>query len=155
MKILLVCTGNTCRSPLAEVLLRRALAEAGVAEVAVASAGTGAFVGEPASEGSYLVALENGLDLAAHRARVVTRELLAANDLVLTMGRAHLRKLELLGASRRSHLLGEYAGVVGEVEVADPVGGPIEGYRTTYQQLDEMTRNVAHRIAQEARDDRR
>lgn len=155
MKILLVCTGNTCRSPLAEVLLRRALEEAGVEDVAVASAGTGALVGEPASEGSYLVALENGLDLTAHRARVVTREMLSDTDLVLTMDRAHLRKLELLGASGRSHLLGEYAGTVGEVEVADPVGGPIEGYRTTYQQLDDMTRSVARRIAQEARDDRR
>ncbi len=155
MRILLVCTGNTCRSPLAEVLLRRALAEAGVADVAVTSAGTGALGGEPASEGSTLVALENGLDLTAHRAQVVTREMLADTDLVLTMGRAHLRKLELLGAAGHAHLLGEYAGTVGEVEVADPVGGPIEGYRSTYQQLDEMTRSVARRLAQEARDDRR
>lgn len=155
MKILLVCTGNTCRSPLAEVLLRRALAEEGMPEVEVASAGTGAFVGEPASEGSYLVALENGLDLAAHRARVVTREMLAQADLVLAMSRGHLRKLELLNAKDRSHLLGEYARADGELEVADPVGGPIEGYRATYHQLDEMTRSVARRLASEARHDRR
>ena len=155
MKILLVCTGNTCRSPLAEVLLRRALAEAGVEDVQVSSAGTGTLGGDPASEGSYLVALENGLDLAAHRSRAVTRELLAEVDLALTMSRSHLRKLELLGAGARSHLLGDYAGATGELEVADPVGGPIEGYRAAYHQLEAMTRSVAGRIAREVKGDRR
>jgi protein-tyrosine-phosphatase len=155
MRILLVCTGNTCRSPMAEVLLRRALAEAGVEGVEVASAGTGAFGGEPASEGSYLVALENGLDLAGHRARAVTRELLADTDLALAMGRGHLRKLELLGGAGRSHLLAEYAGAEGDPEVSDPVGGPIEGYRATFEHLQELTRRVAKRIAEEVRDDRR
>jgi len=155
MNILLVCTGNTCRSPMAEVLLRRALAEAGVKDVTVSSAGTGAMGGEGASEGSYLVAFEHGLDLASHRARPVTREMLAETDLALTMSRSHLRKLELLGAGGRSFLLGEYAGATGDLEVADPVGGPIEGYRATYEQLEEMTRNVARRIALEVKGDRR
>jgi protein arginine phosphatase len=155
MKILLVCTGNTCRSPLAEVLLRRALKEEGVADAEVSSAGTGAFGGEPASEGSYLVALENGLDLASHRARAVTREMLADSDLVLAMGGSHLRKLETLGGRPNSHLLGEYARTEGEVEVGDPVGGPMEGYRATYRQLEEMTKAVARRIVEEGRRDRR
>jgi protein-tyrosine-phosphatase len=154
MKILLVCTGNTCRSPLAEALLRRALADAGVDEVEVASAGTGAHGGEPASEGSYLVALERGLDLTAHRARAVTREMVAGTDLILAMSRSHLRKLELLGGAGRSHLLGDFAGADGDTEVADPVGGPIEGYRATYRQLEAMTRSVARRIAQEVKGDR-
>lgn len=155
MKILLVCTGNTCRSPLAEVLLRRALEEAKVDGVTVSSAGTGAFGGEPASEGSYLVALENGLDLAAHRARPVTRELVAESDLILAMSRGHLRKLQLLGAGEKAQLLGEYADADGDPEVADPVGGPIEGYRATYQQLEQMTRAVARRVAKKAPDDHR
>ena len=92
MKILVVCTGNTCRSPLAEVTLRRAVSDVGLEGVEVSSAGTGAFVGEPASEGSYLVALEQGLDLAAHRARVVTREMVAESYLILAMSRGHLRR---------------------------------------------------------------
>lgn len=155
MNILVVCTGNTCRSPLAEVVLRRALDEAGVEGVTVASAGTGAFGGEPASEGSYLVALEHGLDLAAHRARVATREVVADSDLILAMGRGHLRKLELLGAGTRAHLIGDYARTEGDHEIADPVGGPIEGYRATYVQLERMARAIAARIAEEVRRDRR
>jgi len=155
MRILLVCTGNTCRSPLAEVLLRRALQEEQLDGVTVESAGTGAFGGEPASEGSYLVALENGLDLAAHRARVATRGMVAEADLVLAMARGHLRKLDLLGAGEKAHLIGDYAKSDGDHEVADPVGGPIEGYRATYVQLEGMTREVAKRVAQEVRGDRR
>jgi protein-tyrosine-phosphatase len=147
MKILVVCTGNTCRSPLAEVTLRRAVSDVGLEDVEVRSAGTGAFDGEPASEGSYLVALEQGLDLAAHRARVVTREMVAASDLILAMSRGHLRKLELLGAGTKAHLMGDYAGTTGDHEVADPVGGPIEGYRATYMQIDEMSRLVARRLS--------
>lgn len=155
MHILVVCTGNTCRSPLAEVLLRRALAEAGVEGVTVSSAGTGAMGGEPASEGSYLVALENGLDLAAHRARPVTKEIVAESDLILTMSRGHLRKLQLLGAGMKAQLLGDYAKTAEDPEVADPVGGPIEGYRSTYQQLEVMTRAVAGRLGKKAPDDQR
>jgi protein-tyrosine-phosphatase len=155
MRVLFVCTGNTCRSPLAEVLLRRVLAEERVEGVTVASAGTGAFGGEPASEGSYLVALEQGLDLAAHRARVLTREMVAGSDLILAMGRNHLPKLALLGGGPKSHLIGDYARVAGDHEVADPVGGPIEGYRATFSQLERMCRAIAKRLAQEVRDDRR
>ena len=73
-RVVLVCTGNTCRSPLAEALLRQALAARGVTGVEVSSAGTGAWEGAPASEGAYLVALEHGLDLSGHRARLLTSE---------------------------------------------------------------------------------
>jgi protein-tyrosine-phosphatase len=155
VKILVVCTGNTCRSPLAEVTLRRAVADVGLEGVEVSSAGTGAFGGEPVSEGSYLVALEQGLDLAAHRARVVTREMVAESDLILAMSRGHLRKLELLGAGTKAHLMGDFAGSDGDHEVADPVGGPIEGYRATYEHLEEMSRLVARRLSTGAPNDHR
>lgn len=155
MRVLLVCTGNTCRSPLAEVLLRRALGGTPAENVTVSSAGTGALGGEPASEGSYLVALENGLDLADHRARPVTRELVAESDLILTMSRGHLRKVQDLGGAGKSHLLGEFARTDRDPEVADPVGGPIEGYRATFLQLEAMTTEAARRLAYEARDGHR
>ena len=74
MRVLFVCSGNTCRSPLAEALFRRLLDESGRNDIEVLSAGTGAYEGSPASEGAYLVAIEAGLDLSAHRARLLDRE---------------------------------------------------------------------------------
>jgi len=108
--VVLVCTGNTCRSPLAEALLRQALAARGVVDVEVSSAGTGAWEGAPASEGAYLVALELGLDLSSHRARLLTSEVIAESDLILTMARHHRARVLELGAGGQVHLLGDYAG---------------------------------------------
>jgi protein-tyrosine phosphatase len=150
----LVCTGNTCRSPLAEVLLRRALVARGVTDIEVSSAGTGAWDGAPASEGAYLVALEHGLDLSGHRARLLTADVIAASDLILTMARHHRARVLELGAEGQVHLLGDFAGRAGaEAEVADPFGSDLEAYRQTRDELAALATAVAARLAGERADD--
>jgi protein-tyrosine-phosphatase len=156
LRIALVCTGNTCRSPLAEALLRQALVARGVTDVEVSSAGTGAWEGAPASEGAYLVALELGLDLSEHRARLLTADVIAESDLILTMARHHRARVLELDATGQVHLLGEFAGRAGvDAEVADPFGADLETYRETRDELADLAAIVAARLAEERGDARR
>jgi len=152
--VLFVCTGNTCRSPLAEALLRRKLADRGIEGVSVASAGTGAWEGAPASEGAYLIGLEHGLDLSEHRARLLSRDIAAATSLILTMARHHRARVEQLDTATEARVLGEYSGR-GDTEIADPFGGDLELYREVFAELDAMLEGVADRLARERLGDRR
>ena len=150
MNILVLCTGNVCRSPLAAAMLRQRLAERGRTDIEVVSAGTAAADGEPASEGSYLVALEHGIDLSAHAARMLRREHVDAADLIFGMSEHHVQRAAELGATGRAHLLGSYAGKRGrDAIVEDPFGGDLREYRTTYAQLDELLGAVVDRLLKE------
>jgi protein-tyrosine-phosphatase len=134
---------------MAEALLIRVVKEAGLTGIEVESAGIGAWDGTPASEGAYLVLLEQGVDLSGHRARLLTKSLVDEADLILTMSRSHLGRVRELGGGARAHLLGEYAGREGEAaEVRDPYGSELEQYRETYRELVGMMPAVVARLGE-------
>lgn len=147
MRLLFICTGNTCRSPLAEALARREAIERGLTDVEVASAGTSAWEGAPASDGALLVALERSLDLSGHRAQQLTRELVDAHDVILAMGPHHLERAEALGGEGKSYLLSAYAaGTADGQPISDPFGGDLGQYRETANELQREIRRVFDRL---------
>ena len=146
MRLLFICTGNTCRSPLAEALARREAIERGLADVEVASAGTSAWDGSPASDGALLVALERGMDLSTHRAQQLTRALVQSHDVVLAMGPHHVERAEALGGEGRTHLLTAFAGGTSSRPINDPFGGDLDQYRETLAELQSEIRLVFDRL---------
>jgi len=153
MTVLIVCTGNICRSPMAVAILQHLLQARGVDDIAVRSAGTAPWDGAPASEGSYLVSLEHGLDLSSHRARQLTTDIVADAALILGMSAGHVERALQLGGAGKSFLLGAYAGEPDEdAEVSDPFGGEIEEYRETYDRLVALFEAALPRLIAERHD---
>ena len=149
MKLLFVCSGNTCRSPLAEAIARQQGAERGL-DLDVSSAGISAWDGAPASDGALLVGMEHRADLGEHRSRQLTREMVAEADLVLVMGPSHLERVEAMGGKGKAHLLTDYAsrGAAARA-ISDPYGGDLETYRATYEELAGAVRQLLDRVEAE------
>jgi len=134
---LFVCTGNTCRSPLAAALATAEAAARGI-ELESASAGIAAVDDAPASEGALRVAAESGLDLASHRARLLTRPLALAAARLFVMDERQRAFLRVLApeAMDRVHVLRAYATHEADVRgVQDPFGGDVAAYRRARDDL--------------------
>lgn len=139
--ILTVCTGNICRSPLAESLLRVELSHL---PVALSSAGTHALLGKPMYETNQEIAQELGIiDASNHRARQLSLDMLKQSDLILAMDRGHRRRIvEMLPrASRYTFTLREFA------RLADQVSNDDLAMRSGHSAI-ELLRNALESVAQ-------
>lgn len=150
-RLLYVCTGNTCRSPLAEAITRRALAARGWSHVDVRSAGVGAGTGGPASRGALGAAARHELDLSEHRSAPVDEDMLAWADLVLVMSPSHLLRVTELGGGDKATLLGSFAAgedaEAASPAVPDPFGGSDEEYEATFVLLEHLVERALDRLA--------
>jgi protein-tyrosine-phosphatase len=127
--ILVVCTANICRSPVAMALLRDRLARRGLEDWTVDSAGTWAVARRGAAQYSRAVMAQAGLDIDDHIARMVTEPLLDGADLVLCMEEGHVEALrnEFPAQAYKIHPITEMAGPV--YSIADPYGGQFVDYQ--------------------------
>ncbi len=136
-KLLFVCTGNVCRSPMAEGIFRKMLEDRGLAgRIEVDSAGTWALDGNPPTPLAVAAVAAMGAEIGGHRARTVTMEDLRDADLVLVMEEAHRKSLFNLAPefSRKVFLLSEMAGR--HEDIADPYGSyNLEDYVFTAEKI--------------------
>lgn len=145
-KILFVCTGNTCRSSMAEALCRYMLEREGLSfDYSVESAGTFAGAEEPASYNAVLALQEMGIDLSYHTSRMIDKKMLQEAYLVLTMTKSHKSYLKSLSpeAADKIFTLKEYCGESIKTDICDPFGGSLDIYKDCRDEiLDNLTKLI-------------
>ena len=149
MNILFVCTGNTCRSPMAAYITEKVAVENDL-DILIESAGVFAEEGEAASEYAIQAMSEMGIDLTSHRTQPVSEDLLSKADVVLTMTNGQKMLVEQY-APEKTFTLNEYAGLMGDI--SDPFGGDIEEYRETAQEIYDAVVDMAEKLPMKNSDD--
>lgn len=147
MNILFVCTGNTCRSPMAAALLKDMLREKGIHNIKVESAGIATHPNEKANPLAQKVMEEQGIQVTDHRSKQIQVELLKQSDLILTMTDGH--KNAVLSAEpsiwNKIFTLNEYAGIK-EKDIPDPYGLTIQEYQITAQEISKALEKIIDKL---------
>ena len=134
--ILTVCTGNICRSPLAEYRFKELLKDK---DILISSAGVNALVDQPADKSAQLIAEENGFDLKSHTGQAITESIIQEYQLILVMENQHKKLIcDLYPFSTgKVFLLGKW---LEDPEIIDPYKRSLEMFRATYEKIDQSCR---------------
>ncbi len=149
-KVIFVCTENTCRSPIAEGIFRKVVAERGI-QLEILSAGIFARAGQTASKEAVQVSLEKGIDISKHQAIALDHEIMASADLIITMTDKQKSLVEGIcpDYEEKIYTLKEFNGKeIKELNIKDPLGGDVLAYRNCANELEcelELFAEIIHK----------
>lgn len=146
-EVLFVCTGNSCRSAMAEGLMKKIVE--GSENIHISSAGVAAFNGMPASEDAILVMQRAGIDISRHKARRITQDLLKNADFILVMDKGHKQHIlnYMSGLEKKVFLLKEFSKEKsGAMSIQDPMGLHISFYEKVADELQKSIEGLVEKI---------
>ncbi|WP_271629503.1 low molecular weight protein arginine phosphatase, partial [Caldicellulosiruptor sp. DIB 104C] len=146
---LFVCTGNTCRSPMAEYLLKDKLKKMNIDDIEVESAGLSAFFPQKASKNAVLVMNELGIDISSHVSRLINEDMIKESNLILTMEKYHKEAIINMypGVMDKVFTLKEYVLDSKEnLDVVDPYGGDDDKYRKCRDELNDLIDKLLSKV---------
>jgi len=147
-KILFVCTGNTCRSVMAQGLFKKMLKEKGIENVKVSSAGIAALPSFAIYGVLEEVLKEEGIEISNHKPTQITPQIVRDADLILVMERRHKEAILEMApeVENRVFLLKEFAGEKENLDIPDPIGQPEEVYRKRLEEIKEYLLKILEKI---------